>query len=420
MIRTRGLYWVGLMAGMCTLLLGACATRPATPQSTAAPVAPPTPSLQLRAFEALWSAVNENYLYEDFGGVDWQAVREEYRAKVDAGLSADAFADLVRAMLAELPEGAASWQTRAERIEAESTDTASYEGIGAFVAFRAEPQPRVVLLAVMPDSPAEKAGLAAHDSILAVDGVAVKLEEGQGVVTRIRGPAGSDVTLRVRSPGKSARDVVVTRGGLSAVDTLKVGATSDGAIGYLLFPATSSDTLAEEVRRSVQALNEARELDGLILDLRIASTGGGWPLAEMLALFGDGDLGEVYTRTTTETLAIEGQNFFNSQSVPLAIIVGPDTDGAPEIFTAAMQAIERARVVGLPTPGLVEAVNEFPMPDGSLALITTSSYRTPKGRDIGRDGVEPNVPVKVDWDAVTTTNDPVRDAAAQALERLAR
>ncbi len=414
MRQTRGFYMLGLVAGVC-VLLSACATRSAAPAPTATPAAPPGPSLQLRTFEALWSAVNENYLYHDFHGVDWEAVRDTYRARVEDSRSSDEFAEAMRAMLAELPADAANWQTRAERIEEESSDAARYEGIGAFVAFRAEPQPHVVLLAVMPDSPAEQADLAAHDSILAVDGVPVQAEEGQSVVTRIRGPAGSEVTLKVRPPGKPARDVVVTRGSLSAADTLRVGSVAGGAIGYILFPVVSSTDLTDEVLGSLQTLTEDGDLEGLILDLRIASTGSSWPLGEMMALFADGDLGEVYTRTATETLTVEGRNVMNSQNVPLAIIVGPDTRGRPEIFAAAMQAIGRAAVIGLPTSGFVETVDEFPMPDGSRAFIITSSYRSPSGRDVGQAGVEPDVLVELDWDAVTTSDDPVRNAAVLAV-----
>ncbi len=420
MSRIRRFYRVWLMAGACALWLVACANRPATSTPAAVAAGSPTPALQMRTFEALWSAVDESYLYKDFGGVNWQAVREEYRARVEADPSADEFADLMRAMLAELPDGTAIWQTRAERIEQEAQDASRYEGIGAFVSFRAEPAPRVVLLAVMPGSPAEKAGLRAHDSILAVDGVDVSVEEGAGAVARVRGPAGSDVKLRVQTPGRAPRDVVVTRGSLSAVDTLKGGAVPNSAIGYMLFPVTSSDVLLENVIGGLQSLSEEGELKGLILDLRIASAGSGWPLIGMMTLFSNGNLGEVYTRSETQPIIVAGQNISNSQSVPLTILVGPDTDGAPEIFAAALQATGRATLVGLPTPGLVEALDEFPLPDGSLAFIVASTYRTSIGRDIGQVGIEPDIVVESDWDAVTAAEDPVVDVAIEVLRSLAR
>jgi C-terminal peptidase prc len=318
-------------------------------------------------------------------------------------------------MLAELPEGAAAWQTRAERIEAERDSATSIEGIGAFVAFRSDPQPHMVLLAVMPDSPAEAAGLNAHDSIVALDGEPVTLEEGQGAVMRIRGPAGSEVTLTVRSPGRLRRDVVVTRGSIVASDALTGGALAEGTVGYLLFPATSPDDLANDVIAGLRILGEERELEGMVLDLRIASGQDGWPLLEMMTLFADGELGEVYSRERIDPIVVSGRNISDSQSLPLAIIVGPDTSGAPEIFAAALQSIGRARVVGLPTEGRVGVTSEHALPDGSRAFVLSASYRTPDGRDIGQQGVQPDVLVELDWDEVTEQSDPVRGTAASEL-----
>ena len=417
MMRRRWLFRMVCLA--CIWALAACTKRSPTPDDavTALPArgTPTASSLPKRTFEALWSAVNENYLDEEFGGIDWQAIHEQYAAKVETGLNADEFAATMRAMLAELPEEAAVLQTRAERLEAQSVDRARFEGIGAFVAYRPRPEPHVVLLAVMPDSPAKTAGLGAHDSILAIGGQPVTAEEGQAVVQRIRGPAGSDVTLRVKSPGRAPRDVVVTRGSITASDALTGGALGDGTIGYLLFPAAAPGGLADDVVRAVQALNSPRKLRGLILDLRISTAGGAWPLSEVMTLFADGELGEVFTRESVAPIAVAGQDISDTQTLPLAIIVGPDTQGAPEIFAAAMQSIGRASIVGMPTPGAVEVVEEFPLPDGSRAFIVTGSYRTPQGRDVGREGVEPDVKVDLDWDEVSQADDAVRAAAARAL-----
>jgi len=413
--RRLGLVWgIGIA---CALWLSACATRP-TPTSESTPVSatPVGLALQLRTFEALWSTIDEHYLDPDFNGVDWQAVHATYRPQVEAGLSAAAFTELMRAMLADLPDGTATWQTRAERIEQETQDALRYEGIGAFITFRAEPEPRIVLRSVMANSPAEKAGLSAHDSILAIDGTPINAAEGLDAVERIRGPAGSDVTLSIRSPGSSPRDIVVSRAPVTVADELAIGVLGNEDIGYLLFPAATPDTIVQTLIGTLQALNEEGQLSGLVIDLRIASTRGDWPLGEMMALFGRGDLGVAYTRTTTETARVQGQDLFESQSIPLSIIVGPDTQGGPEVFAGAMQGIGRAQIVGMPTPGLVEAVNEYPLPDGSRVFIVTSSYRTPAGRDIGQAGVEPDVVIEIDWDEVTDEVDPVRDAAIEALK----
>lgn len=412
---------IGLIGAVLGFLLSACSGGERAESSpTTPPVATPTPSLQVRTFEALWSAIQENYIYPDFHGVDWQAVRNEYLIRVEAGLTAEEFHEVLRSMIARLPSGAVIWQTRAERIQQAIEDTRTYEGIGAYIAFRATPEPHVVLLSVMPNSPAEAAGLQAHDSILAIDGIPVQADEGESVVRRIRGPAGSRATLRVRSPGRPPRDVEVTREKVIAADVLKGGMIPRAGIGYLLFPPAPYDELGSDMLNSLRVLSDERELNGLILDLRIATIGGSWPLTPLLTLFANGNLGEIYTRTSTQAITVEGRDVFNSQRVPLAILIGPDTQGAPEIFAAALQATGRAILVGLPTPGKVEGITEFALPDGSRAFIATSSYRTPDGREIGRTGVTPDVKVNADWDAVTLEKDPVREAAVKALQEMPR
>jgi carboxyl-terminal processing protease len=359
--------------------------------------------------------VNQNYVYGDLQDIDWQALHDQHLASVQTGLSDEEFAEAMRAMLVELPPGTAVWQTRSERIEQDMRDNSTYEGIGAYVAFRVAPDPHIVLLSVMPESPAEQAGLEAHDSILSIEDLPVSADEGLAAVERIRGPAGSQVTLHVRSPGVPSRDVAVTRERVTAADGLQLGFAPGSAIGYLLFPPAAYDELAEDVLRSLEALASAPELNGLILDLRVSSVRGGWPLNALLALFADGSAGEFYTRAKVEVLTIEGQDYANSQNLPLAILVGPDTGGSAEIFAAAMQAVGRASVLGLPTQGDVEGMSEFSLPNGSRVFVSTTSYRAPDGREIGLTGVEPDVEIRADWDTVTSQDDPVRDAAVDAL-----
>ena len=65
-----------------------------------------------------------------------------------------------------------------------------------------------------------------------------------------------------------------------------------------------------------------------------------------------------------------------SQTVPLMLLIGPDTEGSPEIFAAALQSTGRARLIGMPTPGAVEGFTEVPLPDGSRMFLAPSSFRT--------------------------------------------
>jgi carboxyl-terminal processing protease len=410
---------LGLFLGLgCFLLplvsgcsaLGRIAVEPA-PASTTAPTPEP---IYNETFEALWNAVDDNYVYADFGGVDWENVHDETLPEVQAATSDEKFAELMKAMVAALPQDTVIYETRAERLEAETGNSNRYEGIGAFVGFRAEPEPRVILLSIVPDSPADRAGLQDHDSILAIDGVPVRVEEGLAAVERVRGPAGSEVVLTIRSLGEESREVTVRRGQLSATDQLEAALIPNTRIVHFPFPSTVYENLVADFANAYQTFS-LQGLDGLVLDLRVARGQVGWPLEVLVTAFADGDLGEFYTRQEATPVTIEGQDIAGSQSLPIAILVGPDTDGLPEVFAAMMQATGRAKIIGLPTKGEIEGFSEFQLPDGSRALLITSSFRTPDGLEVGLTGITADIPVEADWDAVTPADDPVLEAAIQWL-----
>jgi carboxyl-terminal processing protease len=373
---------------------------------------------QARTLGAIWKVMEQNYIYYESADVDWGALQERYDQRVQVELSVDEFGALIRELEAELPEGSLAWQSRAERIEADLTASSSFQGIGAIVAFKKERIPHVVLLSVIEGSPAEQAGLRAHDSILSIDGEPVRLEEGLSVVERIRGPAGTSVTLEVQTPGRAKRSVTVTRGqieGGTALQATQV-VTRGGRYGYLLFPPVTYEGLIEDVLESMRILTASGRLDGLILDLRVTRSSTGWPLEEMFIVFHDGTVGEFYTRTEDQAFDVRGQDIFGSQSVPLVLLVGPHTIGLAEILAASLQESERAILVGAPTTGSIESASPFYLPDGSLAFVQSASFRLPDGEEPGRNGISPDVRIDTDWDEVVPDDDPVLNAALKALE----
>jgi carboxyl-terminal processing protease len=371
---------------------------------------------QTKTFETLWKYLEENYIYFESAEIDWNALHDEYLQRVEAGLTPEEFSTLIDELATELPEGGLGYQSRAERIETDIADASSYEGIGAFVGFSKEPEPHIVLLDVIEGSPAEKAGLKAHDSILEIDGSPILLEEGITAVDRVRGPAGSSVTLSIQSPGEPARSVEVKRGKLSSTGRLEAYNLTGTNYGYLLFPPVGYDTLDEDVVKSLQVFTTNRKLEGLILDLRIASSSRGWPLEALYTMFHDGPLGEFYNRDDKQLIQVEGQDVFGSQEVPLVILVGENTSGTPEILAASLQMFKRATVIGENTPGSIEVASSYYLPDGSELFVQTTSFLLPNGEEVGTQGVIPDIPVEEGWDEIQPEDDPVLDQAIQHLE----
>jgi hypothetical protein len=90
---------------------------------------------QTKTFEALWKHLEDNYIYFETADVAWKTLHDKYLERINAGLTADEFNNLIQDLAAELPAGSLAYETRAERIEADTVDTSSYEGIGALVCF---------------------------------------------------------------------------------------------------------------------------------------------------------------------------------------------------------------------------------------------------------------------------------------------
>jgi len=398
---------------LLSLIASACA-RQAGPLATPLPTISPV-DRQTRVLDTLWATVNDQYLYPDFGGADWESLRGEYQTKIEGGLTAAQFEEAMSSMVSALPDDSVVYQTRSERIALELENTALYSGIGAYITVRAEPKPHIVIMSIIEGSPAEAAGLQAHDSIYSVDGQPVTAEEGLDVVQRVRGEEGTAVRLDVQTPTGFRRTVEVTRAKLTAADTLKGGLFTDSGVVFVRLPVTPDATMIDQLGGALAQFSQRAELHGIILDLRVARSGGGWPLAEMLAMFGDGRLGEYYSREGSQPLTVNGVDVGGSQTLPLTLIVGPDTEGSVEVFAAALQDSGRATVIGLPTPGRIFGYETMPLPDGSRLTLAVSSFRTETGNDLGESGVAPDVRVDADWDEVEPDNDPVIERALQIV-----
>ena len=371
---------------------------------------------QTRTFEVLWKNLEENYVYFDSADVDWASIRGKYQNRIKAGLTNEGFSALLHELESDLPAGTLIYQSRAERIEADITDFSTYDGIGAFVGFQAEESPHVVILSVIEGSPAERAGLKAHDSIFEINGEPVRLEEGLDVVNRIRGPAGSAVTLNVQSPGRAERSIEVERARLATTGKLETREIAGTNYGYMLFPPLGYEALVEDVLDGLQTFAENKTSDGLILDLRVASAAQDWPLEALLTIFYDGMVGEIYNRNNKQPIQVTGQDLFESQSIPLIILVGQNTRGFPEVFAAGLQTHKRATVIGSNTPGSIETSSPFYLPDGSRIFLETTSFKLPDADRIGSDGVRPDVLVDAGWDEVLPNADPVIDVALKTFE----
>lgn len=415
---------------------GTTAAGTATPQArnTPTPVpgatVEPTPNArqrdtQLKVFQDLWATVNDNYIYEDFNGVDWAGLKAPTEAKIRAGLTDSAFQKLMYEIVDSLKDDHSRYQspTEVKEEQARFKGEQSYTGIGIQWDFSVEKR-YVFVLVVYPDSPAERAGIRPHDHILAVEGEPAVNADGEPIVSKVRGPEGSQVTITVQTPGGAPRDLTLTRAKVLAKSNIErriLGADMAGnkRIGYILMPTFYEAGIADQFRSALSELMKNGNLDGLIIDVR---NNGGGSLAELektLSVLANGTMGSETTRAgSQQMLRARGEKIGNSQSVPLAILTSKSSVSAAEIFAGTLQYAKRARTVGQDTAGNIEVLYTYKFTDGSQALIASETFRLPNGSNWEGKGVKVDVPVpNSGWDEFTEETDPGIRAAAALLAK---
>ncbi len=264
------------------------------------------------------------------------------------------------------------------------TNSGHFVGIG--VSIYAENDGYIVVKDVTKDSPADLAGIQAEDKIVAVDGENIKGMKASEVSDKVKGKAGTEVTLEIYRPSTAdTKTIKVTREDIQ-VHSVQYEMMEDD-IGYISISNFRENTYAQ-FQDALQALQK-QHMAGLILDLR-ENTGG---LVRAAHQIGDELLPE---GTMVYTMDKEGHREdticdANYTDIPLVVLVNEHSASASEILAGAIQDTQRGELIGTTTfgKGLVQRL--FTLPDGSGLNVTIQKYYTPKGRSIHGVGIEPDI-----------------------------
>jgi carboxyl-terminal processing protease len=259
------------------------------------------------------------------------------------------------------------------------------EGIGAEVQMKNN---RLVIVAPIDGSPAQKAGLTPGETILKVNGEDVSDLALEEAVTRILGPPGTQVTLTVLNPETGlSRDVSIVRARIPLHNVI-----------WQLLPGTR----VAQVRISsfsngitadlYKALGKIREEGGtsLILDLR-NNPGGilGEAVGTVSQFLREGDVvleKDSAARVTPVRVTPGGRAY----DLPLVVLVNGGTASAAEIVAGALQDSGRARIIGDKTFGTGTVLEKISLSDGSALLLAVQEWLTPRGQTIWHRGILPD------------------------------
>lgn len=343
---------------------------------------------------------------EEFGRIFevWKLLQEEhlFRDSLDADSLSQA---AVEGMLDSLDDPYASFLTASEyAIETEDYH-GSFEGIGANVGIR---DGDITIIAPLPDSPAERAGIRAGDVIREVDG-----EDTEGwslleAVSRIRGPKGEPVILGIERPEESVtltivRDQVELRS--VELDLLP------GEIGHLTI-STFSETTAGEVGEALSSMGDAR---GLIVDVRNNPGGLLQSVVDVLSHFIDGGLVLYQVDGEGNHREWEAAAGTSLAGTPLVVLINEGSASASEVLAGALRDRQDAPLVGETTFGKGSVNTLRGLNDGTGVYFTIARWHTPEGVLLEGEGITPDVEVVQDEDS---EDDLQIEAAVEVLEEL--
>jgi carboxyl-terminal processing protease len=396
-----------LLAG--TFSGGLLVGRALAPAPAAGNQAPSLPAAELQASPPPSTPANRESLFKPFWQV-WDLVHDQY---VDQPVDDEAMMrGAIRGMLESLGDEHTSYMDPEQYRQANIPLEGEYEGIGAWVDTDAE---YLTIVSPMAGSPAEKAGLKPGDQIIAVDGEDMTGIDGNLVIRRVLGPAGTKVILTIRrSQVDEPFDVEVERAKI-IVPTL-VSKMLDDQIAYVQLTNFGDKTTAE-LRKSLKELL-AQNPKGLILDLRNNPGGALTTAIEVASEFVDHDviMYEDFGDGSRKTYrAIKGGL---ATEIPLVVLINEGSASASEIVAGAIQDYARGTLVGMTSfgKGSVQIWTRLANDEGAVR-VTVARWLTPKERTIHQIGLKPDVEVPLSEADATAGRDPQLEQAIAILNQ---
>jgi len=401
-----------------------------------AALTPEQRQLNIQSFEYVWTAIRDKHWQTKPGGLDWTAIHDEFRPKIEAADSMDAAREVLNQMLGRLHQShfnivPAELYSNVDAGRGGDTTT----GIDVRVVGA-----HVLVTSVEPDSPAFRQGVRPGWEILKIartdlTPIVAKLNETyagstlrdlmlrRAILGRLAGDgvqvefldAGGKPTAKTIAPGQPKGESVQF-GYLSPMQVwFNSSRVGDGNIGYAAFNVfLDAQRLMTAFGDAVQSCDKC---EGFIVDLR-GNPGGigimamgmaGWFIAQP-----DQNLGTLYMRDTTLKFVVNPR--LRTFAGPLAILVDGASASTSEIMAEGLKDLGRARIFGTPTaaaalPSLFEK-----LPNGDGFQYAIANYISAGGKPLEGLGVTPDVETPLTREALLAGKDPALDAAVAWIE----
>jgi len=349
---------------------------------------PPNSSVSSKELiDEVWQIVERQYIDATFNGQDWKTVRQQYLNRNYA--SREEAYKAIRAMLEHLGDPLTRFMNPKEFKSMQVDPTAA--GIGVQL-IQDKKTKELVVITPIEDTPAFNAGILPKDILVKIDGQSTQGMNVNEAVARLRGQVGTPVVLTVRR-GQKELEFRITR---TPVEIRPVRyrhqKIAKGEIGYIRFTQFDANAAAQ-MRQAIEDL-EKQQVTGYVLDLR--SNPGGLLLSsiEIAQMWlNDGTIVSIIDRQGQKDVEQAKNRALTNK--PLVVLVNDGSASASEILAGALQENQRATLVGTQTAGYNSIQSVRSLKDGSGLAVTVAKWLTPKGRDISKSGLRPDVIVSL-------------------------
>ena len=358
-----------------------------------------------KLFDHSWQVVKNEYYDPNFNNQYWLRWKNHYRGKIK---TLDDAKVAIESMLASLNDPYSRYLNQEEFEQQNINITSKISGIGVNIV---NDSGRIRIISVIENTPAQFADLKVNDVIMAIDDKKVSgLSLGQ-VSNLVKGPVNTFVSIDVLRDGELIKKKIIRK----EISIKTVKSSVDKNIGYIQILSFISTSTPHEF---LEALENTDKTEGLIIDIR-GNTGGLLPNAVFVTnlFIPRGKIVSIVGRNGFHKDIMAQDNNVNIEK-PVIILVDGTSASASEIFSGAMKDYRRAKLVGTKTYGKGMVQKIIPMPNETGLNLTIAKYLTPKGKDINKLGINPDVNLPLSAENILDKKDIQMEAAKTMMEQM--
>ena len=288
-----------------------------------------------------------------------------------------------------------------------------FEGIGAEIGLKED---KLIIVAPIDGTPANKAGLLPGDEIVTINGESTVGLSVEKAVTKIRGEKGTEVKLEIaRKDQDGLKTFTIIR---EIIDIPNIKIEEKDGIAIISISQFQAET-AQELDSKLAELNQ-KGVKKVVLDFRNNPGGYLQSAVEIIELFAPKGSIAVTEKSKNDKVLEELKTKKNPKysDIKLVVLVNEGSASASEIVAGALRDLKKTQLIGKKTfgKGVVQSIQEFP--DGSVLKYTIAEWFTPSGKAINKEGIKPDIEIDLKTEDIKDKKDPQLDKALEVIKAL--